>query len=93
MSVLGIAGSVTGVAAAAAVIWRVWSWGAVLVEGMKCQLRSDMTRTYYKNRDDKKMRQYEYESFKANFAAYTALGGNSFVKHINEEIDTWEITP
>lgn len=60
-------------------------------EGVKCQLRSDMLRTYYKHKDTKKIRQYEYQNFLYSFDAYTALKGNSFVKKIRNEVDTWEI--
>lgn len=60
-------------------------------DGLKCQLRSDMLRTYYKHKDTKKIRQYEYQNFLYSFDAYTALKGNSFVKKIRNEVDTWEI--
>lgn len=93
MGVLGITGMITGAAGVVAVLWRVWRWGSVLVEGMRCQLRSDMTRIYYRNRGEKTLRQYEYENFCANYTAYLALGGNSFVRHIREEVDGWEVLP
>ena len=50
-----------------------------------------MTRTYYHHKDEKRIRQYEYENFKSNFHAYRALRGNSFIIKINDEIDTWEV--
>ncbi len=31
--------------------------------GTKCQLRSEMLRIYYHNKDTKEIRQYEYENF------------------------------
>lgn len=92
MSVLEIAGWISGIAAALVVIWQVLRWGNALVEGQRCILRSEMTRTYYRHRDEKKMRQFEYENFKDCYAAYKALNGNSFITKINNEIDEWEVT-
>lgn len=59
--------------------------------GMKCQLRSDMLRTYYKHHESGEIRQYEYENFVACYAAYKALGGNSFIDKIYSEVKTWEV--
>ena len=86
-----IAGLITGGAGALAVLWQVFNWGRYLVEGQRCLLRSDMTRTYYHHKDEKRIRQYEYENFKSNYHAYRALRGNSFIMKINDEIDTWEV--
>ena len=60
-------------------------------DGIKCLLRSEMLKIYYANRDDKKIRQYEYENFCHLYKAYKAKGGNSFIDHIKEEVDEWEI--
>ena len=92
MSVLQVAGYITGIAAALVIIWQVLRWGNALVEGQRCILRSEMTRTYYRHKDEQKMRQYEYENFKDCYAAYKALNGNSFIAKINSEIDEWEVT-
>lgn len=59
--------------------------------GTKCQLRSEMLRTYYHNRDGKSIRQYEYENFVMLYEAYKALKGNSFIDRIYEEVRTWKI--
>lgn len=59
--------------------------------GMKCQLRSEMLRTYYHNRDTKSIRQYEYENFVYLYESYKALKGNSFIDRIYEEVRTWQI--
>lgn len=59
--------------------------------GTKCQLRSEMLRTYYHNRDNKSIRQYEYENFVFLYEAYKALKGNSFIDRIYEEVRTWQI--
>ena len=60
-------------------------------EGQKCLLRSDMLHTYYKNRASDTIRQYEYENFLMAYRAYKALGGNSFIDRIYQEVKTWEI--
>lgn len=62
-----------------------------LREGQKCLLRSDMLRTYYRNRESDTIRQYEYENFLLAYRAYKALGGNSFIDRIYQEIRSWEI--
>lgn len=62
-------------------------------EGQKCLLRSDMLRTYYKHLEDEKIRQHEYENFMYDYAAYKALGGNSFIEHVKKEVDSWSVIP
>ena len=62
-----------------------------LKEGMKCQLRSDMLTIYYHNREAKQIRQYELENFVKLYEAYKALGGNSFIDKIYEEVMGWEV--
>lgn len=62
-------------------------------EGMQCLLRSEIVRTYYRHLDDKQMREYEFENLSKCYKAYTKNGGNSFVNHIYEEMETWTIVP
>ena len=62
-----------------------------LMNGMRCQLRSEMLRTYYHNKDEKKIRQYEYENFVYLYESYKALKGNSFIDKIYKEVQTWEV--
>lgn len=59
--------------------------------GTKCQLRSEMLRIYYHNRESGKIRQYEYENFVYLYEAYKALKGNSFIDKIYKEVQCWEI--
>ena len=61
-----------------------------IVNGQKCQLRSEMLQIYYKNKDTKKIHQYEKENFVLLYAAYKALKGNSFIDTINDEVMKWE---
>lgn len=62
-----------------------------LLNGMKCQLRSDMLHIYYKYKDVKKIRQYEFENFVYLYKAYKALRGNSFIDKIYKEVMQWEV--
>jgi hypothetical protein len=59
--------------------------------GTKCQLRSEMLRIYYHNKEEEKIRQYEYENFVFLYEAYKALKGNSFIDKIYKEVSTREI--
>lgn len=64
-----------------------------LINGQRCQLRSEMLQIYYHNRDNKTIRQYEYENFVMLYEAYKALKGNSFIDKIYSEIKKWEVVP
>lgn len=61
--------------------------------GTKCQLRSEMLRIYYRNREKGEIHQYEYENFVQLYEAYKALRGNSFIDKVYNEVKTWEIIP
>ena len=61
--------------------------------GMKCQLRSEMLRIYYHNREKRTIRQFEYENFVKLYEAYKALKGNSFIDKIFKEVQEWDIIP
>ena len=61
------------------------------IQGIKCLLRSEMLRTYYHNKDIKKIRQYELENFIMLYKAYKALKGNSFIDKIYKEVMSWEV--
>lgn len=62
-----------------------------LVASAKCQLRSEMLRIYYKNKEDKAIHQFEYENFSELYKAYKALGGNSFIDKVWNEVQRWDI--
>lgn len=62
-----------------------------IANGTRCQLRSEMLRIYYHNREREKIRQYEYENFVMLYEAYKALKGNSFIDKIYMEVRSWEI--
>lgn len=60
-------------------------------EGLKCLLRAEMLHTYYTHKNERQIRQYDFENFIACYNAYKQLGGNSFVDHIRSELDEWEV--
>ena len=62
-----------------------------IANGQKCQLRNDMLQIYYRNREQEKIRQYEYENFVKLYEAYKALNGNSFIDKIYNDVKTWEV--
>ena len=59
--------------------------------GELCLLRTEMLKIYYKNEDAKQIKEYEYKNFVELYEAYIALGGNSFIKDVNEKVREWEI--
>lgn len=62
-----------------------------LINGQKCQLRSEMLQIYYHNKNTKVIHQFEYENFVLLYDAYKALKGNSFIDKIYSEIKKWDI--
>ncbi len=62
-----------------------------IANGTKCQLRSEMLRIYYHNKDGEKIRQFELENFIMLYDAYKALKGNSFIDKINKDVRSWEV--
>ena len=63
----------------------------LVIQGLKCLLRSEMMRTYYHNKDSGKIRQYELENFILLYKAYKAIKGNSFIDKIYKEVMEWEV--
>lgn len=90
-----IAGSITGIVAALVLLikpLREWVLGTKAIrDGQKCLLRHNMLHIYYKNREERTIRQYEFEDFEYQYKAYKALHGNSFIDKIHEEVMEWEV--
>lgn len=91
MNLSAVVALVTEISVLLGVIIPVIVWVSKIANGQKCQLRSDMLRTYYHHRERETIRQYEYENFVMMYEAYKALGGNSFIDKIYKEVQTWEI--
>ena len=95
MTITQIASLIPGVAAALALLikpLRLRLFGiSDIRDGHKCLLRSDMLRMYYRHRESRTIRQYEFENFEYEYKAYKALGGNSFIDKIHAEVKTWKI--
>lgn len=60
-------------------------------DGQRCLLRSEIVKTYYRNVQAQTLRQYEYENLCSCYDAYIALGGNSFVKRIYQDMQDWKV--
>lgn len=94
--VIQICSLITSLAAAAAIILkpiRERLFGTKSIEdGQKCMLRAEMLAIYYEGKDhDDKIRQYKFENFVLMYAAYKALGGNSFIDKIKTEVEKMEV--
>ena len=71
---------------------REWLFGTALIkEGLKCLLRAEIVRLYYRHKDERQLREYEYKNLEFCYRAYKALKGNSFAEHIYEEMQDWKI--
>lgn len=71
---------------------REWLLGTeALREGQRCLLRSEIVRLYYRHAADKQLHEYEYRNLIQCYQAYKALGGNSFIDRIHEEMQEWKI--
>ena len=61
-------------------------------EGNKCLLRSNLLSIYYKAKENgNKIRQYDFENFALEYAAYKAEHGNTFIDKVKEEVFTMEV--
>jgi len=60
-------------------------------EATLCLLRSEMTKTYYRYREKKKMPYYMKEAWYLSFEKYTRLKGNTFILDLKKEIDEWGV--
>ena len=82
---------ITEIGVLVGVIIPVIVWIRKIGDGQRCQLRSEMLRIYYRNRDKGEIRQYEYENFVFLYEAYKALKGNSFIDKIYKEVQEFEV--
>lgn len=64
---------------------------AALKDGVLSLLRSEMIRDHAKYIERDSITLHGYEAWKEMFKAYTALGGNGMVKHLNAEIEELDI--
>ncbi len=85
---IGFIGTIAGVLAT---LVKCLKEQAKIREGQKCQLRTDMLSTYHRNKDARKLRQYEAENFVLMYQAYKAMGGNSFIDEIYEHVTKWDV--
>ena len=71
---------------------REWLMGTEAIkEGQRCLLRAEIVRLYYRHREEKTLREYEFKLLEQCYKAYKALGGNSFIDHIYADMQELEI--
>lgn len=90
-----VAGAITGILALIVLLCKPLREGIFglrdIRDGQRCLLRNEMTKIYYRHREERKIRQFEYENFDFLYKAYKRLKGNSFVDHIRKEVEEWEV--
>ena len=94
--ILQVCSLITSLAAAIAILARPIReklFGTKSIEdGQRCMLRAEMLAIYYEGKDNEdKIRQYKFENFVLMYAAYKALGGNSFIDKIKSEVEKMEV--
>lgn len=90
-TVLTACTAVTAIAAAVSVAAKMMLLLHAVRKGQQCLLRQQMLEAYYDCRHSGTIRQYRYENFVLSYKAYKALGGNSFIDHIKDEVDKFEV--
>lgn len=61
-----------------------------ITKGIMCALRNDILQIYLQHKDEKKFTLLEKQSINYAFNMYKEYGGNSFVKDIVDEMNTWK---
>ena len=64
----------------------------VLRAGIECLIRSNILTIYYQAQKCGQIRQYQRENVDLLYAAYKALGGNSFIRDVYDEIREYKVT-
>ena len=71
---------------------RDWIMGTEAIkEGQRCLLRAEIVRMYYRHKDDRSLREFEFKLLEQCYKAYKTLKGNSFIDHIYQEMMEWDI--
>lgn len=60
-------------------------------EGQRCLLRAAIMQIYREHKETRTLSEYEYRHLEYCYKAYKAIGGNSFIDHIYEEMQSWDI--
>lgn len=64
---------------------------AEMNKALLSMMRNDIKDIYYRNKDDKKLKEYERQSLDYLASGYAEMGGNSFVEDIYNEMRKWEV--
>lgn len=60
-------------------------------DAIKCLMRSDILKTYYNGQKAHTVKQFAMENIEMEYAAYKAMGGNSFIDGVYNAMREWEI--
>lgn len=90
-NVIKICSLVTALAGSAALFLKIISHINSIKRGQMCILRQQMLETYYYCLESKQIREYRYQNFMYSYEAYKALGGNSFIDHIKNEVEEFTV--
>ena len=65
----------------------------VIVDANKCQLRSNITASYYRHCDEPNptLREYERKNLDEMYNGYHTLRGNTFVNDLYEKMRHWNV--
>ncbi len=85
------AGNVMALVGFAAFLAKLWGHMRSLTKGLQCLLRNQITEIYYRHNDEQQptLREYERKSLDYLYAAYKALGGNSYIDDIYKIMRSW----
>lgn len=72
-------------------LWKARCWAKRITEGQKCMLRSEILSIYFRCAESRKIKQYQAEMVYSLYEAYKAMGGNSFIENVMEEIKEFEV--
>lgn len=95
LQIAEIAGCISAVAAAFAILVkpireRLFN-NKKANDGDKCLLRTAILNIYYKGLEKKELHQYEAENLVQLYEAYKALGGNSFIDCVYDDMREWTV--
>lgn len=92
MELIGrIAAGISSISVILGVIIKLWISVRKMNDALKCMLRSQILEIYFDHKDERKIPQMGFENVSYLYAAYKALGGNSFVDKVFSDIKTWEV--
>ena len=63
----------------------------MVIQALKCLLRNDILAIYDRCKKDKKITRWQFDSIEKSYKLYKFFKGNSFVKHLVERVEEFEL--